>query len=350
MRSSTPRSLGYRMPAEWEPQSSVWLAWPTNPDTWSHELISEVRQVYTELIAVLSVHQTVSLLVDQVDDEQDVGDTLAAAQVNEEAVRFLQVPTVDTWVRDYGPTFLINDSLRQVGMVKWGFNAWGGKYDDLIADGGVPDQLNRFLDLAMFEAGFVLEGGSIEVNGRGTVLTTEQCLLNPNRNPDLSRSEIEEGLKEFLSAPNVVWLTDGIEGDDTDGHIDDIARFIDERTVLCAVEEDPADSNYQILEDNHERLSLARDQDGRGLNVLKLPMPDQVAGPHGRLPVSYANFYIGNRTVIVPVFGQRKDRTALDLIQRCFPQRRVVGIDSTALVHGLGGIHCCTQQQPMPHI
>jgi len=203
MKSQTPRSLGYRMPAEWEPQECVWLAWPTNPDTWPDELIPEVRQTYTELIAALSADQTVALLVDQSDDELDVRETLVGAAVNEDALRFVHIPTVDVWIRDYGPTFLVDDANNKLAMNRWGFNAWGRKYDELIADGGVPVQMSNCLDVPIFNAGFVLEGGSIEVNGRGTVLTTEQCLLNPNRNPELSRSEIERQLNEYLSAPVV---------------------------------------------------------------------------------------------------------------------------------------------------
>ena len=338
------------MPAEWEPQECVWLAWPTNQDTWPDELIAEVRQTFTELIAALSVDQPVALLVDQSDDEQDVRETLVAAKVNEDALRFFHIPTVDAWIRDYGPTFLIDDAMNRVAMTRWGFNAWGGKYDELIADGRVPVQMSDCMDVPIFDAGFVLEGGSIEVNGRGTVLTTEQCLLNPNRNPKLSRFEIEGRLKQFLSAPNVVWLAEGINGDDTDGHIDNVARFVDDQTVLCAVEDDPVDSNHRILKDSHQRLSLAKDQDGQRLDVVKLPMPGPVIGPEGRLPASYANFYIGNQTVLVPVFGQKNDRTALEVIQSCFPGRRVTGIDCTALLHGLGTIHCSTQQQPKAHV
>jgi agmatine deiminase len=224
--------------------------------------------------------------------------------------------------------------------VKWKFNAWGNKYDDLIGDDRIPHELNKVLGLPMFEPGIVLEGGSIEVNGAGTVLTTEQCLLNENRNPELSAEQVEECLKEYLDVSRVLWLAEGIVGDDTDGHIDDIARFVGEKTVICAFEDDPADDNYEILADNYKRLA------GFGLNVIKLPMPGYVGDRHARLPASYANFYIGNAVVVVPVFGHANDHPALEIIQKCFPSRRVVGVNATTMVHGLGTIHCCSQQEP----
>jgi agmatine deiminase len=206
--------------------------------------------------------------------------------------------------------------------------------------------MNRYLQLPLYEAGLVLEGGSIDVNGLGSLLTTEQCLLNPNRNPRVSRSEIEEKLGEWLGATHVLWLGEGIAGDDTDGHVDDIARFVDSRTVVCVVEDDPADENYRPLKDNYERLVRSRDQSGELLEVVKLPMPGYVASATGRLPASYANFYIGNRAVVAPIFGTSQDGRALEILQRCFPGRRVLGVDCRRMAVGLGTIHCCSQQQP----
>lgn len=334
------------MPAEWEPQESVWLAWPTNLETWPPDLLAEVRETYVEIIAALLPDQGVSLLVDDSEAEGDVRDRVGAVGADADAIRFRKIPTIDTWIRDYGPTFVVNDTAPELAMVSWTFNAWGHKYPDLEADDGVPARLNRDLRLKVFDAEIVLEGGSIEVNGRGTVLTTEQCLLNRNRNPGLTRRDLERCLHEFIGTPNVVWLGEGISGDDTDGHIDDIARFVDARTILCAFEEDTNAANYGVLLENYQRLRSAGDVDGNSFDVRKLPMPEPVAGPDGPLPASYANFYIGNRTVVVPVFGQGRDRGALEAIQSCFPRRRVVGVDSTALVHGLGAVHCCSQQQP----
>lgn len=342
MNDSTPRSAGFRMPAEWEPQDAIWLAWPHNRETWSDGLLARVRQTYLEVVRALGPDQRVCLLVEDPDAEADV----RATGEDLSSVTFFHIRTRDTWIRDYGPTFVVNASTGQAAMVKWTFNAWGDKYEDLRADDGVPAEMNRTLSLPVFHAGLVLEGGSIDVNGAGTVLTTEQCLLNANRNPHLHRREVEAYLREYLGALHVVWLAAGVAGDDTDGHIDDIARFVDPMTVLCALEDDPADENHGVLTDNYERLKSATDQDGQPFRLLALPMPDPVVGPDGRLPASYANFYVGNRTVVVPVFGQKKDRIALDVVRSSFPRHHVVGVDCSALVHGLGAVHCCSQQQP----
>jgi agmatine deiminase len=340
MKQSSPRSLGYRMPAEWEPQEAVWLAWPHNEVTWPGGMLAEVELAYVHIIRALHTHQKTKLLVQDAETGAKAREMLAAAGVALMQVSFLQVPTEDAWIRDYGPTFVVNSPSRQLAMVKWKFNAWGGKYDDLLPDGRIPYLLNERLQLPVFEAGIVLEGGSIEVNGAGTVLTTEQCLLNKNRNPDLKRHEIEGYLKEYLNVSRVLWLKEGIVGDDTDGHIDDVARFVDENTVACAFEEDPADANYAILKDNYERLTRS------GLNIIKLPMPGFVGDRQLRLPASYANFYIGNGAVVVPLFGHANDQRSLDILEKCFPNRRVAGVHATAMIHGLGTIHCCSQQEP----
>ena len=340
MSRITPRVLGYRMPAEWEQQDAIWLSWPHNEVTWPDGMLSDVERTYVEIIAALHPDQKIKLLVRNADAEASVRGMLKRAGVALPQVIFFQIPTEDSWIRDYGPTFVLNNSARDLAMVKWTFNAWGNKYEDLIADNKIPYELNRRLSLRMFEPGIVLEGGSIEVNGAGAVLTTEQCLLNKNRNPNLSREEIENYLKDYLNVSKVFWLKEGIVGDDTDGHIDDLARFVDAKTVVCAIDDDPSDENYEILRDNYERLVSF------GLNVMKLPMPGLVNGPEGRLPASYPNFYIGNGAVVVPVFGHANDKRALDVIQKCFPNRRVVGVRSTAMVYGLGTIHCCSQQEP----
>ena len=346
MTAPTPRSLGYRMPAEWEPQAAIWLSWPHNRLTWPDTQLSKVRRTYANLIRALHTGQTICLLVNDARSESQASEELAGHGVDMTLVRIFRVPTCDTWIRDYGPTFVQHPESGETAMVKWRFNAWGDKYDDLKADDGVPHEMNLWLGMRVFEAGVVLEGGSIEVNGRGSVLTTEQCLLNPNRNPHMGRAEIETVLREYLSVSNVIWLGEGIVGDDTDGHIDDVARFVDECTVVCAVEDDPADDNHAPLLDNYKRLMGARDQDGAPLNVIQLPMPGPVANAEGRLPASYANFYIGNDTVLVPVFGHSNDQRALEILGTCFPKRPVVGIDCQAMVQGLGTLHCTSQQQP----
>ena len=340
MKQPTPKALGYRMPAEWEPQEAVWLSWPHNELTWPAGMLAEVERSYIEIIRALHTGQKIKLLVKDSESEARIVDVLGRAGVAVRQVLFLRIATEDSWIRDYGPTFVTHRHSGQLAMVKWIFNAWGNKYDDLLADNSVPYEMNRTVDLPIFEPGIVLEGGSIDVNGKGAVLTTEQCLLNTNRNPHLSRSEIEDYLKEYLNVREVLWLNAGIAGDDTDGHIDDIARFVNEETVVCAVEEDPSDENYEILKGNYDRLQSF------GINVIPLPMPGYVGTHDGRLPASYANFYIGNDTVVVPIFGHRNDQRALDIIQCCFPKHRVVGVHATAMVHGLGTIHCCSQQQP----
>ncbi len=340
MNQPTPRSLGYRMPAEWEPQEAIWLSWPHNPLTWAGGMLAEVERSYTEIIRALHTHQKIKLLVRDAGAEAKTRKMLVDAGIELSQVVFFQIATEDAWIRDYGPTFVVEPTSHQMAMVKWTFNAWGGKYDDLLNDDRIPYELNRSAGLPMFEAGIVLEGGSIEVNGTGTVLTTEQCLLNKNRNPDLSRGQIENYLKEYLGVSRVVWLKEGIVGDDTDGHIDDIARFVDEQTVVCAFEDDPSDENHELLKENYELLRR------EGFRVLKLPMPGIVGDRHARLPASYANFYVGNGVVVVPQFGHANDQRALDILQDCFPGRRAAGVHCAAMVHGLGTIHCCSQQEP----
>lgn len=340
MNQPTPRSLGYRMPAEWEPQEAIWLAWPHNETTWPGGMLEEVKAAYVLIVRALHTDQKIKLLVTDAGNAGDARSRLTGAGVPVMAIEFIHMPTEDSWIRDYGPTFVINDELRKLAMVKWSFNAWGNKYEDLLGDDRIPHELNRTLGLPMFESGIVLEGGSIEVNGAGTVLTTEQCLLNKNRNPHLSREEVENYLKEYLNVSRVLWLREGIAGDDTDGHIDDIARFVSEDIVVCAFEDDPSDDNYAILKENYERLLTFN------LNVVRLPMPGNIADRHARLPASYANFYIGNGAVVIPIFGHANDRRALEVLRQCFPTRRVVGVHATAMVHGLGAIHCCSQQEP----
>jgi agmatine deiminase len=328
------------MPAEWEPQEAIWLTWPHNELTWPGGMLEEVEQAYVQIIRALHTGQKVKLLVRDSESETRVRRALEREDIALSQIVFVPVAAEDSWIRDYGPTFVVNREQRHLAMVKWIFNAWGNKYDDLVGDDRIPPELNKYLRLPMFEPGIVLEGGSIEVNGAGTVLTTEQCLLNQNRNPRLSRENIEEYLREYLNVSTVLWLREGIAGDDTDGHIDDVARFVNEDTVLCAFEDDPADENHAVLKENYERLT------GFGLNVVKLPMPGDIIDGHARLPASYANFYIGNSAVVVPIFGHSNDQRALDIIQQCFPSRRVTGVHAVAMVHGLGTIHCCSQQEP----
>ncbi|NTV27761.1 MAG: peptidyl-arginine deiminase, partial [Methanothrix sp.] len=343
----TPSRLGYHMPAEWECHEAIWLSWPYDLD--SFPKIERVERAYVAIIKAIHEGEMVNLLVKDEMMLNAVVDLLKNASVNLAKVRFHLVSYKDVWFRDYGPTFVVKrekeNTKNKMAMVAWIFNAWGEKYPELMVDSRISCLINDDLLMECFLPGIVLEGGSIDVNGCGTVLTTEQCLLNKNRNPSLSKEEIETYLKEYLGARKVIWLKEGIAGDDTDGHVDDIARFVNPTTVLCAYEDDSEDENYQVLKNNYDQLLTETDQDGQGLKVIKLPMPGFV-GTEQRLPASYANFYIGNEVVLVPTFGHKNDKVALRIIQGVFQERRVVGIDCREMVHGLGTIHCISQQQP----
>ena len=339
----TPVSLGYRMPAEWEPHDAVWLSWPHDRETFPD--LASVERTYIEIIAALRGSETINLLVTSEAMRTRVEAMLEEVGLDTRGIRFHIVDYADVWFRDYGPTFVLNQKSKSLAMVDWTFNARGEKYQELMEDTRIPLIMNRELDLPVFTPGIVLEGGAIDVNGCGTVLTTESCLLNPNRNPHLSREEIEAYLEAYLGAGNVIWLKQGIAGDDTYGHIDDIARFVGPTPVVCALEENEDDENYAILQENYEILTASTDQDGNPLTVIPLPMPGRVGGAK-RLPASYANFYIGNRVVLVPVFKHPNDEIAIARLRQVFPDREVVGIDCTAMVAGLGAIHCISQQQP----
>jgi agmatine deiminase len=344
----TPAALGFRMPAEWHPHHSTWLTWPKDPETWP-DRVSQVEEIYLEMIAALAPHEIVDLLVDDEETERIIRGRCDASIASR--IRFHRLQTVDSWIRDYGPNFLLGPNGAGA-FNDWTFNAWGNKYEVLKQDDTVPQRLEPLLSLKRFSPGIVMEGGSIEVDGAGCVLTTEQCLLNPNRNPELSRAEIEQHLKDYLGVQKVLWLGEGIVGDDTDGHIDDIARFVAPNTIVCAVEDDPEDANYELLQDNLARLNAMTDMNGRSFDIVTLPMPGVVGGSSTgtrdleRLPASYANFYIANNVVLAPVFGHANDLRAVDTLQKLFPSRRVVPINCEPLVWGMGTIHCVTQQQP----
>ncbi|MDM7913179.1 MAG: agmatine deiminase family protein [Methanotrichaceae archaeon] len=339
----TPLQLGYHMPAEWEKHDAIWLSWPYDLDSFPE--IDQVEQTYISIIKAIHEGELVNLLVKDEPMLNKVVELLREADINLKQVRFHVLNYADVWFRDYGPTFVVNREAGKLAMVNWIFNAWGEKYVELMVDTRIPCLINDDLKLECFQPGIVLEGGSIDVNGCGTVLTTEQCLLNKNRNPGLEKEDIETYLREYLGVSKIIWLKQGIAGDDTDGHIDDIARFVDPTTVLCAYEDNPDDENYLALKENYELLSSSTDQDGQKLKVIKLPMPGEV-GEERRLPASYANFYIGNEAVLVPVFGHKNDKEALRIIQEAFPNRKVVGINCREMVSGLGTIHCVSQQQP----
>ncbi len=262
-------------------------------------------------------------------------------------IQFFFHPTNDAWCRDHGPAFLVNPAAQQKKIiVKWNYNAWGEKYPPHDLDNQIPFLIGKHCDLPVISAGIVMEGGSVDFNGKGTVLTTTSCLLNPNRNPQLSQKQIEERLCQYYGVNHILWLGDGIAGDDTDGHIDDITRFVNADTVVTVVEENKRDDNYEPLRENVKRLKASRLENGRPLNIVELPMPAPVIYEGQRLPASYANFYIANKYVVAPTYRDRQDDKALTLLQQCFPNRRVIGLDSGDIIWGLGSFHCLSQQEP----
>ncbi len=344
----SPLQLGYRMPAEWEPHAATWLTWPRSDGISFPDKYDTVPPVYAEFIRALTPVEEVNINVWNADMEAWVRELLRKNEAPLERVRFHYFPSYEPWCRDHGPIFLVreNKGRHERAIVDWGYNAWGNKYPPYDLDDAIPQHVAKLRALPLFSPKMVLEGGSIEVNGRGTLLTTEACLLNPNRNPQLSKQQIEQNLKDYLGVTNILWLGDGIVGDDTDGHIDDLTRFVNPTTVVTVVEEDPADANHGILQDNLKRLRGLRDQDGRPLRIVELPMPGLLEYQGQRLPGSYANFYIANQIVVMPTFRQPNDVKALATLQKEFPDRRVVGMDSTELIWGLGSFHCISQQEP----
>lgn len=327
------------MPAEWETHEGTWISWPKDPLTFPSGIIEKVEAIYVKMVAALASGELVHILVDSEKAQSRVARLLGDAG----NVRFHRIRTTDVWVRDYGPIFVKG---RDVAATKWRFNAWGNKYDELKPDDVAGSKMAEATGLKVYETGIVLEGGSVDVNGAGACLTSEQCLLNKNRDPRRTKAQAEKFLLDYLGVSKVVWLHEGIEGDDTDGHVDDIARFVDERTVVAMTEERFSDRNHEPLARNLAALRSAKDQDGRALKVITVAMPEKSVGGEERLPASYSNFYIGNSSVLVPTFDDPNDDEALRIIRRSFPTRKAVGIDCRSLVYGFGGIHCVTQQQP----
>jgi agmatine deiminase len=348
-KNELPFKLGYRMPAEWDPHEGTWAAWPKNPDSFPEEILPEAEKAYTEMIGALHKDEKVNLLVDDEESENRARGFLESSSITMENIIFHRIATADVWFRDYGPIFIARNGPdgREIAYTHWMFNAWGNKYDDLKPDSEIPGRI-PLKGMKGFRVPIVLEGGSIDTNGRGAFLTTEQCLLNKNRNPNLSRGDIEGYLRDYLGATHIVWLKRGIEGDDTDGHVDDIARFVDKSTVVASLEKDEKDGNYWVLKENFDLLQRATDQDGNRLRVVALPMPKAVVHRGSRLPASYTNFYIANKAVLVPVFGDPNDKEAIGIIQKLFPERKAIGINCRAMVYGFGALHCATQQQPSP--
>ncbi|MGZ8900911.1 MAG: agmatine deiminase family protein [Limisphaerales bacterium] len=343
-----PAQLGYRMPAEWEPHIGTWFTWPRPEGISFPEKYDTVPTVYAELIKQLVPVEEVHINVWNEEKEAVARALLRAHDTPLERVHFHHFPAYEPWCRDHGPIFIVRekDGVRERAIVDWGYNAWGGKYPPFDLDDDVPKHVGRYRNLEVFSPGIVMEGGSIEVNGQGTLLTTTACLLNPNRNPDLNPQQIEQYLKDYLGVRHILWLGEGIIGDDTDGHIDDISRFTGPNTIVTVIEEDPQDENYEILNENLKKLKTFKDQDGQPFRIVTIPMPGMVKFEDQRLPASYANFYIANEIVLVPTYRNVNDKRALETLQSLFPNRKVIGIDSTELIWGLGSFHCISQQEP----
>jgi|SRR5690606_22744975 agmatine deiminase len=338
-----PANPSTRMPPEWAPHTATWLSWPHNRDTWPG-CFDGVEPAMAEAAAALAETELVYVNVLDAEHEAHVR-RLLAPLAPADRIRYFHIPTNDAWVRDHGPIFVLRDGDAALTALDFEYNAWGGKYPPFDLDRVAAARMAEAIGVPRIPYGIVLEGGSIDVNGAGALLTTEQCLLNPNRNPTLTRTEIEAVLRAAFGVDEIVWLGDGIVGDDTDGHIDDLTRFVAERKVVTVVEPNAADPNHGPLAENLERLRAVT-IGGKPLEVLELPMPEPLYNAGERLPASYANFYIANEQVLLPVFKCAQDDIARDVLAACFPGRRVVPIDCRALVGGLGALHCLTQQVP----
>ncbi len=341
----SPRSQGYVFPAEWEPHEATWLTYPVHEDSFPG-LLHEVVKPYHQFIRAISVSEKVRVNVDNTRQLEQIRKQMETEEMDLSALEFFIHPSDDVWCRDHGPCFVVNrDAPVPKAIVHWNFNAWGEKYP-FGKDARIAENIAHALGLPTFEPGIVMEGGSIEVNGHGSLLTTEACLLNPNRNPGLGREQIESLLCGYYGVKKILWLPEGIEGDDTDGHIDDVARFVNEDTVVAAVEKKKRDNNYEPLQNNLRALSRMRLASGKQIQVAEIPMPVPIIENGQRFPASYANFYITNKVVIVPLFQCKQDDEAMEVLGNFFPGRKILGIDSTKIIQGFGSFHCLSQQEP----
>jgi agmatine deiminase len=342
----TPKELGYYFPAEWEKHDATWLSWPHKESTWPGK-IEEIYSVYSHFIGILAEGERVCINVNDKAMQEKAESHLNQAGVDLKQVEFFIHPTNDAWCRDHGPSFLIRSSAVQPKViVDWRFNAWGGKYPPYDLDDQIPTLISRQYGIPCFTPDIIMEGGSVEFNGKGTVLTTKSCLLNPNRNPHCTKDQIEEYLVQYYGVDQVLWLDKGIEGDDTDGHIDDLTRFVDENTIVTIVADQRTHPDYEILKSNVKALESMRLLDGQSLNIIELPVPKPYFFQGQLLPCSYANFYISNAAVIVPIFEDPMDEIALDVLSNCFKNRKVIGLNSKDIIWGLGSFHCLSQQEP----
>ena len=378
MNGPSPGAQGYRFPAEWAPHRATWLSWIHKEASWPGKLEAAYKP-YVEFIKHLAEKEEVCINLNSDEMEEDARRRLLEARVRMDRVKFYRHITNDAWCRDHGPAFLLHGAAQPVNasqpsgertgessplpsreemissanglprkiIIDWAYNAWGGKYPPFEEDDQIPTQIAAALGMPVFYPGVVMEGGSVEFNGAGTLLTTKACLLNENRNPHLNQSQIEQFLAEYYGVEQILWLEDGIEGDDTDGHIDDLTRFVNAETVVTVLEDNRLDNNYDVLKKNLDDLKKMRLLNGQKLEIVTLPMPGLVEYDEQRLPASYANFYIANGLVIVPTFEHKNDDKALRILEDCFPGRSIVGISSVDLIWGLGAFHCLSQQEPV---
>lgn len=369
-------SYRYRMPPEWETHEMTLMTWPDNRETWPGDRLNRAEHVYADILEALTPHEKVLLLVANEDAQQAAATMIQKRNIDWDRIRLIRMPTNDVWIRDYGPITLLREQrtdtagakaaahtavqttasekpgkIRDMVMCDWGYNAWGGKYPPFDDDNAVPVRLAELLDYPVVSPGMILEGGSVEVNGARLLLTTESVLLNPNRNSEMSKSQIEKNLRKYLGVDKILWLKRGLCGDDTDGHIDDLARFVGPQTIVASVSDDPSDPNYEVLRENLEILTKSADCKGMPFEVIELPLPktrinDTTVDGSEYVPASYANFYIANGCALVPLYDKRYDDQILKLFRRLFPDRSIKGIPCNDLVWGQGSIHCITQQIP----
>ena len=343
-----PKELGYYMPGEWEKHSAVWLAWPYGSITFIENL-KEVEEDYCKIIKILQDSEGVNLIVLNNTEKERIIIKLLQHQIDLYKVKFYTEDYADVWTRDYAPITLFNKNKKDRAFVKWNYNAYGKKDDPLFTDLLKDDKV--FLNILnekenkIFKPDAVLEGGAIESNGNGTILTTEQCLLNPNRNKELDKGRTEIYLKAYLGAENIIWLNEGLMNDHTDGHVDEVARFVNSNTIVCAYEKEKKDPNYIILNNNYKILKNAKDKNGKKFNIIKIPMPHMVYDNGEKAPVSYTNFYIGNSIILMSLFNDPNDKKAIKIMRSIFPKHKVVGIDCSRIIYGGGAVHCITMQE-----
>jgi agmatine deiminase len=344
---NSPKSQGYFFPPEWHPHYATWFTFPHNEASWQGDKREKMYNNYCQLIKTISTKEKVCINANSVDLEQFILTLFLENEIDLTKIELLVNPTNDAWCRDHGPAFLINPITNQRMIVDWEYNAWGGKYPPFSDDNNLPKKIAEYRNLPYISPGIVMEGGSVEFNGAGTILTSKSCLLNKNRNPHLNQGQIEENLCEYYGAEQILWVEDGIVGDDTDGHIDDTTRFINESTVVTMIETNKSDENHKPLADNLSLLKKMRLFNGKQLDIIELPMPNPVIIDDFRAPASYGNFLICNAGVLVPTFRQAKDQIALDILSNAIKDRPVIGLDSTDIIWGQGSFHCLSQQEPL---